>query len=59
MESEKERMERRESFIKVVEPVIKWMNENIHPHSLIVIDNSRAELLEGSIVHSTDKFLVD
>lgn len=59
MESEKERMERKESFTKVIEPVIKWMCENTHPHSTIIIDHTHAELLEGAIVHSTEKFLVD
>lgn len=51
--------EKRNEFIKVVEPVIKWMNENLHPHHTIVIDCTTAELLEGQMSHKTGKYLKD
>ena len=46
-------------FIEVVEPVIKWMNENCHPHHFIKITHTTAELLEGQMVHHTEKYLQD
>lgn len=46
-------------FKSVVEPVIKWMNENCHPHHTILITHTHAELLEGEMAHHTEKYLVD
>jgi len=48
-----------EGFEDVVKPVIKWMAENMHPHSMVVIDSLHAELLEGSKSVVTDEYLVD
>lgn len=49
----------KQDFIKVVEPVIKWLNENCHPHNYIMIDSTTAELLEGQLAHKTEDFLKD
>lgn len=49
----------REEFVKVVEPIIKWMNDNVHPHHTIIITNTGAELLEGQLSYVTDRFLRD
>jgi hypothetical protein len=38
---------RREEFTKVVRPVMKWLCENHHPHTSIIIDGTNAQLLEG------------
>lgn len=46
-------------FIKAVEPAIKWLNENCHPHTMILIDGTRAELLEGQMTHRTEEFIKD
>lgn len=35
------------TFEQVVIPVIKFMNDNHHPHCKVIIDNSSAELVEG------------
>lgn len=51
--------EQRTEFIKLVEPVIKWMNDNTHPHHTIIITHTHAELLEGEMAHATTKFLKD
>lgn len=45
------------SFKEIVEPVMKWLNENCHPHTSIVIGSDIAELMEGQITHHTEQFL--
>jgi hypothetical protein len=40
---------KQESFDEVVLPVIKWLCENSHPHSTILVTPTNAELLEGII----------
>lgn len=45
-------------FSRIVEPVIKWMNE-LHPHHTIIITGTDAELLEGKMAHATHEFLKD
>jgi len=48
-----------QDFKDVCEPVIKWIAENCHPHMCAQIDATHAELLEGQIAFSTDKYIVD
>lgn len=51
--------ELQESFKNAVEPAIKWLNENVHPHHHILIDCSTAELLEGALNYKTEEFIRD
>ena len=46
-------------FEKAVEVVIKYMAENHHPHTTMIIDATSAQLFEGLRVHYTEKYLVD
>jgi hypothetical protein len=46
-------------FDAVVDPVIKWLNDNCHPHTSITIDSIRAELSEGVCVHHTTEHVKD
>lgn len=48
-----------EEFKKVVEPAIKWLNDNCNPHSSIEITCDSAELKSGEMCHRTDKFVKD
>ena len=48
--------EKQKQFEEVVKPVIKWLAENKHPHSKIIIESNS---VEGTMVLSTDEFLVD
>ncbi len=52
-------VERRKSFQNVVIPVIQWLNNNGHPHMIIVIDPTNAQLLEGQLSIVTNKFVKD
>lgn len=47
------------TFEEAVEPLMKWMSENQHPHTTVIVTGTRAELVEGLQCHSTDEFIVD
>ena len=51
--------ERRKSFKVAVEPVIKWLCDNAHPHAKIIIDCTSAEFVEGLMCVVTDKHVRD
>ncbi len=46
-------------FEEAVRPVMKFLAENLHPHTTIIITSTDAELLEGSASVVTDEYLVD
>lgn len=46
-------------FESVVRPVIKWLNENFHPHCKILITPIDAEILEGAVMVTTLDFTRD
>lgn len=35
------------TFDDVVRPVIKWLNDNMHPHAKVIVHTTGAECLEG------------
>ncbi len=49
----------KEKFTEAVEVVMKYIAENHDPHTRVIIDSMRAELLSGEMVHNTDKFIND
>jgi len=46
-------------FEELVEPIIKYLNDNFHPHVTVIINPIGAELVEGIATHHTEKFLKD
>jgi hypothetical protein len=46
-------------FNDVVRPVMKWISDNCHPHTHIVIDSINAELSEGVAAIHTEEYLHD
>ena len=48
-----------DTFEARVKPVMKYLAENHHPHTKIMIDSNTAELLEGQKTVVTDEFIVD
>lgn len=48
-----------EKMLESAKPLIKWMNENCHPHCTATVDQTRVELLEGVAMDKTGEFLVD
>ena len=51
--------EKNKEFEAVTKPVIKWLNDNCHPHTHITIDTMRAELAEGVCAFDTEEYIKD
>lgn len=47
------------TFKDAVEPLMKWLCENQHPHTTVIVTGNRAELVEGLQCHVNDEFIVD
>lgn len=50
--------EKAAEFNNLVRPIMKWMADNLHPHTKIIIESNSAELVEGCMAVSTDEYLV-
>lgn len=48
--------EKKEEFESISRPMIKWLNDNCHPHVHVIIDNERAELSEGALSFHTEEY---
>jgi hypothetical protein len=48
-----------QAFAVAAQPLIKWLNENAHPHVKVLVTPTSAELLEGVAVHRTEQFVKD
>lgn len=48
-----------EKFKSSVEAVMKYLAENHHPHTKVIIDSDSAELVEGLATHRTDELIKD
>jgi hypothetical protein len=51
--------EARQTFEEAARPLIKWMAENLNPHTHAVVDSNSAEIVESVHVLKTDDYLVD
>ena len=51
--------EQREEFDKMAKPLIKWLNDNGHPHMKIIIDPSSYEVVSGEFATQTFEFVKD
>lgn len=51
--------EQQAEFESLAKPLIKWLNDNVHPHATILIITTSAELAEGSFAFSTMEFVED
>lgn len=50
---------KQEEFEEVVKPLMKWLCENTHPHTTVIVTGNVAELVEGCMVVNTDEFIID
>nr|WP_282563649.1 hypothetical protein [Providencia alcalifaciens] len=46
-------------FENVVKPLMKYMADNFHPHTKIIIDGTSAEVIEVISRTTTDQFIKD
>ncbi len=51
--------EQRAAFEEAAKPLIKFLCENCHPHTSVIVDSTGAELVEGIHVLKTEEFLKD
>lgn len=51
--------EQQESLLTASKPLIRWMNENCHPHVTAIVDCINVELVEGICRTGTEEFLKD
>jgi hypothetical protein len=47
------------SFEETSNFLLKWQNENTHPHTIIVLNGTNAQLFEGVKSHINDIYIVD
>ena len=47
------------SMLEAAKPLIKWMNDNCHPHCTAHVDQVSVELVEGIATNRTEEFLCD
>lgn len=48
-----------QELLEAAKPLIKFLNENYHPHAIAIVDTSRVEIYEGSLVNSTEEYCND
>lgn len=51
--------EQKKEFEEAVKPIMKWLCENFHPHIIVIIDPTTAEILEGCASVVTHEFVKD
>lgn len=50
---------RADEFKCLCDPLIKWLNDNFHPHVSVYITPTSAELSSGETAYTTEAFLRD
>jgi hypothetical protein len=48
-----------EEFEAATRPLIKWLNDNAHPHTVVHVSTNRAELFEGVCCRNVDDYIKD
>lgn len=48
-----------QTFETAVKPLMKWLCENMTPHTTVIVTQNLAELVEGLQIVKTDEFIVD
>lgn len=51
--------QQRQEMLEAAKPLIRWLNENCHPHCQARVDQTRVELVEGVGTNATEEFLGD
>lgn len=49
----------RQEMLEAARPLLKWHNDNCHPHCRLIVDANTIELIEGVATNSTDDYLKD
>lgn len=51
--------EQQAEFEGLARPLIKWLNDNMHPHAKIIIETDSAEVVEGAFGFPTKDYILD
>jgi len=51
--------EQQQEMLEAAKPLMKWMNENCHPHCKMIVGQMHMELLEGVATNKTEEFMTD
>ena len=51
--------EKMQSFEDAAKPLVKWLNENCHPHTTVIVEPGGAELVEGTMYVPIKEFIKD
>ena len=51
--------EQQYEFVKLVKPLIKWLDDNTNPHASILIDCDSAKINYGEYAIHTEEFIKD
>lgn len=51
--------EQNQEFLEACKPLMKYLSENYHPHTTVIVTATEAELMEGVQSVVTEEFLVD
>jgi hypothetical protein len=49
----------RNEMLEAAKPLMKWLAENFHSHTMAVVHGARIELLEGIATNSTLEYVDD
>lgn len=52
-------MERQDEFEAAARPLVKWLNDNCHPHVTVIVENDGAQLFEGICSFRTQDYIKD
>ena len=48
-----------DSLLEAARPLIKWLNDNCHPHCEVIVGPGSAELVEGIARQVTTEYIKD
>jgi hypothetical protein len=51
--------EQQREILEAAKPLIRWLNDNCHPHCMAIVDLTSIELVEAVARNQTDEFLHD
>jgi len=49
----------RKEFNEISDQMIKWLNDNCHPHTSVIVTVRDAEVVEGCLVNVNHGFIKD
>jgi len=58
-EKRKELEKKMNEFKEAAKPLMKYLADNFHPHTSVIVDSTRAQLLEGVRAFKTEEFIKD